>query len=306
MTVNLVLQNTNSPYNHYATTPYPHGRLAAVHHQRAGERHRRHPADVPGVSNGRLLVDDVAFTDSPAIRVSGGVPWPQATFGTLRLWTPHFLDLARAPERLLVLGAARHLGGRGPGARCERHFADAGPIAVWASSNPDLVNYIGPGAPARPPTYRNWRDYITAVAQRYKGSIRYYEIWNEPNDPTYYSGTVAQLAQLTQEAYSIINPWIRVTRSVHRRPTCRVPRSTPPGGHRIERGCHRLPFYETPPELTAAAMANVRLVLAKNNVSSIPLWDTEGASGDTATPPDWPPPTSSASISPIWPSVRPL
>jgi hypothetical protein len=45
-------------------------------------------------------------------------------------------------------------------------------------------------------------------------------------------------------------------------------------------------FYETPPEATAYAMANVRLVMAKNGVSATPLWDTEGASGDSSVPED--------------------
>jgi hypothetical protein len=45
-------------------------------------------------------------------------------------------------------------------------------------------------------------------------------------------------------------------------------------------------FYETPPESTAAAIANVRMVMAANGAASLPLWDSEGASGDTTVPED--------------------
>jgi len=45
-------------------------------------------------------------------------------------------------------------------------------------------------------------------------------------------------------------------------------------------------MYETPPEATAAAISNVRLVMASHGVGSMRLWDTEGASGDTTTPDD--------------------
>jgi uncharacterized protein (TIGR03437 family) len=45
-------------------------------------------------------------------------------------------------------------------------------------------------------------------------------------------------------------------------------------------------FYTTPPETTGPLIANVRLVMNKYGIGAKPLWDTEGASGDTTTPPD--------------------
>ena len=41
--------------------------------------------------------------------------------------------------------------------------------------------------------------------------------------------------------------------------------------------------YATPPEDTGRQLANVRLVMAAHGLSSKPLWETEGASGDTTT-----------------------
>jgi polysaccharide biosynthesis protein PslG len=45
----------------------------------------------------------------------------------------------------------------------------------WASST---VQWPGTGPPDDP---KNWTDFLTALAQRYRGRIHAYEIWNEPN-----------------------------------------------------------------------------------------------------------------------------
>jgi hypothetical protein len=45
----------------------------------------------------------------------------------------------------------------------------------WAASS---VTWPGSGPPDNP---KDWSDYLTALATRYKGRIQAYEIWNEPN-----------------------------------------------------------------------------------------------------------------------------
>jgi uncharacterized protein (TIGR03437 family) len=289
MKVNLILQNANSPYSHYAETPATltgDWQQFSAHGQVNDTGALLLMFQAPGP--GTFWVDDVSFVDSSGNPVSGGVPWPQATFGTLRLWDSGTSWTSLEPQKGVwnwepldtwVAAAQAH--------GVKDILLTLGQSPPWASSNPDQVNYVGAGAPAPPANIQDWRDYITAVAQRYKGLIRYYEIWNEPNDPTYYSGTVAELVQLTRKAHSII-------KAVDPGNTVISPAAYMPGyldqllqagiaGYVDIIGHH---FYQTPPEATGAAIANVRLVLAKNNVSSIPLWDTEGASGDTTTPPD--------------------
>jgi uncharacterized protein (TIGR03437 family) len=289
MKVNLALQNANSPYNHYAETA---ATLTGDWQQFSAHGQVNDTGDLllmfqaPGP--GTFWVDDVSFTDSSGNPVSGGVPWPQATFGTLRLWDSGTSWTSLEPQKGVwnwepldtwVAAAQAH--------GVKDILLTLGQSPPWASSNPDRVNYVGAGAPAPPANIQDWRDYITAAAQRYKGLIRYYEIWNEPNDPTYYTGTVAELAQLTREAYSII-------KAVDPGNTVISPAAYQPGylDQLLQAGIapyvdiigHH--FYRTPPEVSGAAIANVRLVLAKNSVSSMPLWDTEAASGDTTTPPD--------------------
>lgn len=58
--------------------------------------------------------------------------------------------------------------------------------------------------PATPPNMAAWTAWVTAVSTQCKGLVTYYEIWNEPDDPASWSGTVAQLGALAQTAYPIL------------------------------------------------------------------------------------------------------
>ena len=57
----------------------------------------------------------------------------------------------------------------------------------------------------RPPSNMNvWKMYISAVVNRYKGRIGCYQIWNEPADKRFYTGTYSELATLMKVAYTLI------------------------------------------------------------------------------------------------------
>lgn len=67
---------------------------------------------------------------------------------------------------------------------------------------PDDLNTDGTG------TNKHWKDWVTALATHSVNSstahIKYYEIWNEPNDTHFFRGTTAQLVRMTQDAACII------------------------------------------------------------------------------------------------------
>ncbi len=284
--VDVILRQQGSPYAAYAQTTVPltanwqQVTVSGVVHD-TGDVYLMFHASYAGT----FWVDDVAFTDVSGNPVSGGVPWPQFPFGQLRLWDSETAWTALEPlkgvwdwETLDLWVAAAEANG------VPQILLTLGQSPGWASSQPDNVNYIGAGAPAPPKDIQDWRDYITAVGQRYKGRIRNYEIWNEPNDPTYYAGTVPQLVQLTQEAYTIlksIDPGNTVVAP--------VPYAAGYLDQLLQAGIASsidvIPFhfytYALAPETIGPSIANVRLVMAKNGVASMPFWDTEGASGDT-------------------------
>ena len=64
------------------------------------------------------------------------------------------------------------------------------------------------GCTAPPDHISDWITFISTLINHYNGTtaphIKYYEIWNEADGTTYYTGTVAQLVALAQAAYPLI------------------------------------------------------------------------------------------------------
>ncbi|HOF18726.1 MAG TPA: hypothetical protein PK082_07430, partial [Phycisphaerae bacterium] len=54
-----------------------------------------------------------------------------------------------------------------------------------------------------PPTEAPWRNYVAEMVTRYRGRIRFYEIWNEP-DLGFWRGTTDQYIQMLRAAYEEI------------------------------------------------------------------------------------------------------
>jgi PKD repeat protein len=75
----------------------------------------------------------------------------------------------------------------------------------WASSSPNTSCNYAAGACVAPSSYAYWDSYVTAIATRYKGKIKYYEMWNEPNDAGYWKGTTDQMVEMTRRAANIIH-----------------------------------------------------------------------------------------------------
>jgi len=125
-----------------------------------------------------------------------------------------------------------------------------------------------------------WDDFITAVATRYKGKL-IYELWNEP-DASSFTGTVADMVTLTTHEYNII-------RSIDPGALILSPSPTSGGSGYMDQyfaaggptGVDVVTFhsYHSAPELKLNDIHNIQAVMAKYNLSSKPLWDTEGSWG---------------------------
>jgi len=139
--------------------------------------------------------------------------WPDVGFGTWRLWdTAGTTWTAVNPQRdrwdFDALDDAV--------ARAQRGGVDVlltlGQTPRWASSDPDRPGPHGPGSSAPPRDIADWVRYVEVVAQRYKGRIRAYEIWNEPRiagldrryDSQFFYGSAADLVALTRTAQEVI------------------------------------------------------------------------------------------------------
>ena len=68
----------------------------------------------------------------------------------------------------------------------------------YSCSAPTDVNQDGTGSDT------NFSNFVTAVVNRYKGQIAYYELWNEADCTCYFAGTQAQLVRMGKDAAAII------------------------------------------------------------------------------------------------------
>lgn len=159
---------------------------------------------------------------------------------------------------------------------------------TWASARPtevgccDGLPWRTNGNTAEARNIEDWKNYVRTLAQRYKGRVRYYELWNEPNVPRFYSGTITELVKLNQAAYQVlkeVDPTITVVSS-----------ALSTGGEHLKYfenylaqgggnyadviGYH---FYVAPaaPETMLSLIEQVKLLMTKYGVGNKPLWNTE-------------------------------
>ena len=81
----------------------------------------------------------------------------------------------------------------------------------WASARPDEWCPYGRGCAAEPANMADWENFVRTVATRYRGRIKYWEVWNEPSlselekvPKAYWSGSAAKLLELQESAYRVL------------------------------------------------------------------------------------------------------
>jgi hypothetical protein len=150
---------------------------------------------------------------------------------------------------------------------------------VWTSARPN-EKYGMAGSAAEPRDIQDWRDYVKKMATQYKGRIHDWEIWNEANDKTFYSGSVEQMVKLAQAAYEIL-------KQVDPSNTVIAPSLTyglkgvpwlddylrAGGGKYADVIAYHL--YVAQPEDEVELIRKIRSVMAANGLGNKPLWNTE-------------------------------
>ena len=190
-------------------------------------------------------------------------------------------------------------------AQAESHHVQLDYVFVntpqWASTRPNEACIGKKLGCAAPPNLDDWAEFVTALATRYRGKISSYELWNEPNGSGFWTGTPKQMVELAQRAYPIIkliDPSAIVT-------TPAVSSSGWPlshdewldqylsaGGGKFADAiawhgyAGRNDRPALPPEGLSEQIQAVRKVLGKHNLSTLPIWNTEGGWGRDAQLPD--------------------
>lgn len=130
--------------------------------------------------------------------------WPNVPFDRWRLWDAGVVwgNLEPQPgvwkfdllDRYVDLAAKKKV----------EILLTLGQTPPWASARPNDKSPYQSGWPSEPANLKDWRNYVRTVATRYKGKIRDYEIWNEPDLKGFYTGSVDKMVELAKEAYTIL------------------------------------------------------------------------------------------------------
>lgn len=133
--------------------------------------------------------------------------WPTVPVASMRIWDARTAWLNIEPaqnqwdfSRLDAFVAKAEAHG------VEDIMLTLGGTPKWAAAKvrPTDAAWLGPGSASPPKRWADWQEFVAKVAERYQGRIDSYEIWNEPNSVTYWSGTNAQWAKLTSIAQTQI------------------------------------------------------------------------------------------------------
>jgi polysaccharide biosynthesis protein PslG len=216
--------------------------------------------------------------------------WPKAPVGSIRLWDNGvtWRDIETAPgifdfRRLDVLMAQTRLHGASV-------LLVLGQSPAFHATNPTAPGFFGPGATSMPHRAA-WLRYVRAVAARQRdvwhGRVAF-QVWNEGNNPQYWTGTPTQLAQLTRwtsQVVSEIDPNIRVvspamcTRLASQLDTLRSYVEQRPGGQPLTAyldavGLSLYPPQDGGPEQAVRQLRAARRIMADAGVM-LPVIDTE-------------------------------
>lgn len=163
----------------------------------------------------------------------------------------------------------------------------------WASSKPSAHTGYGPGRCAPPTTLSDWDAFVVAVVNHAAGRIKYWELWNEPQDRTEYCGTIPQMVTMTAHAYAIIkaaNPSFQVATPATLYDNGAGPKwlntYLADGGSRYADIVSFHGYLNAPAEDHIAVIRDYKNVADQHCLDSEPLWNTESDWGKTVGPVD--------------------
>lgn len=188
----------------------------------------------------------------------------------------------------------------------------------WASARPNERNAYSDQSPeqivynrgiaAEPADMTKWDRFCTTVATRYLGKVKYYEVWNEPNQfndgtgaipetPFFFSGTFAKLAEMVRRAAQaikaidptakIISPatttWSSISGKSAETYTAGMLVAPTGDGSTVMKdwvdiiGVHLYLANDNTTKDLAGIIDNVNAAKATAGVSGLDTWDTESA-----------------------------
>ena len=214
-------------------------------------------------------------------------PWPTIPFKSLRTWDTGVgwadINISKGVYDWSKLDSIINLAqSRG----VELVFT-LGRTPQWASSKPTASGPYGPGQCAPPSSLEDWGDFVRAIVTRAAGRIRYWELWNEPQDPQFFCGDIAAMVALQQHAHTIIksiDPSLMVLTPspVNALGPQWMSSFLKAGGGQYADIMAFHGYWDTSAESILRVIESFKRVFIANGQASKPMWDTEGGWGQTS------------------------
>ena len=214
-------------------------------------------------------------------RSTSGSAWPKVRFGAWRLWDAgvQWAELEPSREKwqfgLLdqYVAMARITG--------VSVLLPLGMTPKWAATRPSEPSAYGDGRASEPRQLSDWKAYVRAIATRYQGRIREYELWNEPNSKDLFSGSMSNLVELACTARDVlkeidsgnrlISPAFTGTRNI-----AMLDQFLKLGGRTcVDVVAYHFYVPEREPEDVFGYVKQVRAVMTANGLGQMELWNTE-------------------------------
>ncbi len=227
--------------------------------------------------------------------IASGTPETLAEVGAVRLWDSNvqwrdvetargdynWPPLDRAVANAQALGASEIL-------------YTLGSTPRWAASvKQSSYALYGPGSNSHPADDAYYLDYLRAVAQRYKGRITSYQVWNEANLRDFYLGTPTQMAKLTVKARAVLKSVDPGAKLVAASTTVRAKGPVGKFGKAYGKAmkkvrwpvdavsAHFYPPATSGPGTRVSYIKKIKKYYKRWGAKRKPLWDTEMNYGDT-------------------------
>jgi hypothetical protein len=155
----------------------------------------------------------------------------------------------------------------------------------WASVKKNLYYPYGRDdiLTSPPDDIKDWENYVQVVGERYKGKIKYWEVWNEPDHKYFYTGSIKDLVKLTEKANKIlksIDPENQIVcPSVTAMPGSLVWLDSylyQGGKNYVDIiGYHYYTLSWVLPEAIRIHLASIKSIMKKYKITDKPIWTTE-------------------------------
>lgn len=215
--------------------------------------------------------------------------WPDQQIGTIRLWDTRTRWADIAPHR-----------GQWDFKRMDTFINHAannnatlmypiGSTPQWASARPLEKCPYGFGCGAEPANMADFEDYLRTVAQRYKGKIAIYELWNEPffseidlyrDRPTstvFYTGSLAKMLEMAEIARRVLDeedPIAKLSTPGFTGDPRLLEEFLKAGGKQYIQAIS-YHFYTSDSAGMANKLAEVKRIMQRQGVANLPLLNTE-------------------------------